>query len=75
MANECIFECELEENLLATAGPARVKTIILASKQRGDDKHIQLQQQLDDNENLSIKCHRSCVSTYTSTSHIQRQLK
>ncbi len=57
------------------AGSRRIKSIIEASKLREDGIHISLEQELEANDKLTIKCHRVCVSTYTSKCHIRRQLK
>lgn len=59
---------------LTTAGPVRVRNIIKSSELRGDGINIDLKHQLFQNDNLSIECHRNCVSTYTSKFHIKRHL-
>ena len=53
----------------------RIRSIIEASKLREDGIHIYLEKELEANSNLTIKCHRNCVSTYTSKYHIKRHLK
>ena len=79
---ECYFklhssslECKQSHQPLYSAGIDRVKTIINSSKRRCDNLHLDLQERLNENPNLSLVCHRSCVSSYTSNSHIQRHLK
>jgi len=78
---DCIFkvknssiDCKSSEKL-SSSGPDRILKIINASKERGDELHIELQQKLSEDDNLTVTCHRSCVSSYTSTSHIKRYLK
>ena len=52
-----------------------ISTIIKSSQKRQDDLHIELERRLIENKHLTIKCHRGCVSSYTSKSHILRHLK
>ncbi|KAG0727209.1 hypothetical protein GWK47_035120 [Chionoecetes opilio] len=49
--------------------------IIKASKDRDDTLHIELEKKLRLNPDMKVKCHKSCVSTYTSRHHIQRSRK
>ncbi|KAG0720297.1 hypothetical protein GWK47_048802 [Chionoecetes opilio] len=72
---ECFFKCGTSNKSLTTAGLERIKTIIESSKTRSDDLHIDLQRPFDENNQMTIQCHRSCVSSYTSKSHINRDLK
>ena len=67
--------CNHSNRPLSSAGADRIRKIINSSNQRCDQLHIGLQSQLDENPNLTIACHRSCVSSYTSFLHIQRYLK
>ena len=62
----CFFKCTITSKELLTAGPARIKTVINCSKRRGDGLHVLL----DWLE--SIRCHKTCVSTYTSEHHMRR---
>ena len=71
---ECFFDCG-KKDPPQKAGPERIRTIIKSSKQRNDDLHISLSEQLDANAELQIPCHRTCVSTYTSKTHINRHNK
>ncbi|KAL5007014.1 hypothetical protein ScPMuIL_015820 [Solemya velum] len=68
-------QCEVTDEGLSTSGVGRIQTIIEASKHRGDNLHIELQNLLTEDSDASIPCHRSCVSTYTSNYHIKRHLK
>jgi len=43
-----------------------------SSKQTGDGLHLELEVQLEQNPELTVNCHRSCVSSYVSTEHIAR---
>ena len=56
---------------LVTVGPDRVRSIIRSSKARQDGIHEELEQRLEADESIELKCHRDCVSTYTSHSHIE----
>lgn len=71
MEERCMFNCSKDESLI-TSGVQRIKNIISASKRRGDTIHIDLERQIDSNPNLTVQCHKSCVSTYTSSHHISR---
>ena len=78
VSENCFFKnvewlCHSSNTDLSTAGPDRVRKIIQSSKLRGEHIHENLEKNLHDNENYSVQCHRSCVSTYTSKSHINRR--
>ena len=47
----------------------RIECLIQASKHRGDGLHELLQEQHE-----PVFCHKNCVSTYTSKTHIKRYL-
>ena len=55
-----------------TAGSQRISTTIRSSQKRQDDLHIELEKRLIEDKHLTIKCHRGCILSYTSNSHIQR---
>ncbi len=75
-ATVCIFpNCTQGDSCLISSGPQRIRTIIAASKSRGDTLHLTLENELDNNPDLNIKCHKSCVTTYTSKQHISRSNK
>ena len=59
---------------LSNCGQARIRTIVECSKIRGDGLNVDLEKEVAKNSNYSIVCHRDCVSTYTSKSHIKRHL-
>ena len=77
MSSECFFKplswlCKSNDNkTLLNAGHTRIKKIIECSKIRGDSIHEELENTLKD-ESYTIKCHKNCVSTYTSKSHLKR---
>ena len=64
----CVFNCGHEGGVY-TVSPDRVRAIIAASRIRGDDLYEKL------TEDAKVCCHRSCVSTYTSKTHIERLKK
>ena len=64
----CIFNCG-QVGGVYLIGPDRVRSIIAASTIRGDNLHEKL------TEDAKIGCHRSCVSSYTSKTHINRLKK
>ena len=72
--DSCFFQCGKSSQPLITSGPARIKAILKASKQRADDRDTinALQQNFDRNPSLTICCHKNCVSEYTSKQHIRR---
>jgi len=59
---------------LTVVGTDTIKTIIESSKWRFDDLHEDLETRLLADKHLEVLCHRDCVSTYTSKSHINRHL-
>lgn len=71
----CIF-CKEDgrKKELRVAGTDRIQTIIKSSKQRSDHLHEDLETRLLADKHLNVLCHRDCVSTYTSKSHIKRHL-
>ena len=52
----------------------RLTSIAEKSKIRKDNLHVEIET-LTLCENLDLACHRNCVSTYTSDTHIQRYIK
>ena len=65
------FGCKDNCQRLIEAGSARIQNIIRCSRIYDDEVHISLQEKLQNNANLTIDCHKSCVSSYTSTHHIK----
>ena len=55
-------------------GPRRVQNIINSSKLRGDKLHTSLEPKLSYDADSTLECHKDCVSTYTSKSHIKRHV-
>ncbi len=73
MASKCFFvSCNKSHEVLITAGPKRIQTIIKCSKHRGEELHQHFEEELKCYPELTIKCHKSCVSSYTSNHHIAR---
>ena len=70
----CFFACSKAE-LLITAGPTRIGTVIDSSKKMNDLYHIELEQRYTNNPSLTIQCHKSCVSSYTSHHYTKRYVK
>ena len=68
----CFFECAKMGTPLVDLTNVRKRKIISSSKKRRDDLHVRRKLELG-KEN--IKCHRACVSTYTSKTHVSRHLK
>ena len=66
------FNCQAKKELLICAGAVRITNIIRCSKIYGDEKHFELQETLDKNNEFILKCHKSCVSCYTSKTHTER---
>ena len=75
MANPCIYKWKFNRDGrnydLTKAGAARIATVIKFSKEYKDDMHVDLV----GNQELTIDCHRTCISTYTSKLHLSRQKK
>ena len=74
--SECIFSkltwlCKGGSKLV-TAHKTRIINIISCSRQRKDLLHIELEESLENNKDFSVKCHSSCVSSYTSRFHLKR---
>lgn len=68
MEDICFFECTNDSPNLISCGASRIQTIKNSSVKRGDG----LAHRLDGLH--SIRCHKNCVSTYTSAHHIKRYL-
>lgn len=65
------FSCDNKSERLIEAGYARIQNIMRCSGIYNDDLHISLQEKLENNTNLTTDCHKSCVSSYTSTHHVK----
>ena len=76
---ECFFKwkfnCENKSERLIESGSTRIETIIKCSKIYHDGINEQLEESVHKNNDFTIKCHKNCASTYTSTTQIQRYLK
>lgn len=81
MEGKCLFkfrygsECNDSQPGQTNKGRARIDSIIKASKIYLDDLHVELEQNLRDNEQLTIHYHKNCVSRYTSSSNTSRYAK
>ena len=81
MEVKCLFkfrygsECDDSQPCSSNKGRARIDSIIKASKIYLDDLHVGLEQNLTDNEQLTIHYHKNCVSRYTSSSNTSRYTK
>ena len=68
------YNCD-DKSELTKAGPTRIESVIRFSKEYKDNVHVDLVDILGKNPELTIECHRSCVSTYTSQQHLSRHKK
>ena len=68
MYYKCFFNCTNDSHNLITCGVKRIETIKECSAKRGDGMFDLL------TGVESIKCHKCCVSTYTSKNHLKRFL-
>jgi hypothetical protein len=78
MEKQCFFNWKYDcgdKGDLTKAGPDRIRTIVKFSKEYKDNIHVDLVDRLGRNPELTIECHRSCVSTYTSQQHLNRYKK
>ena len=71
-AEGCLFNCGKSKENLISAKPQCLRTIIDSSKIRSDGLHVELEHRLADDPNTALLCHKSCVLTYTSKTHIKR---
>ena len=62
-------ECDNSKPCSSNKGRARIDSIVKASKIYRDDLHVELEQQVEEDENLTVYYHRNCVSRYTSSSN------
>ena len=74
----CFFEfkynCSEFKEEYIHLGSARINSVIEYSKIYEDGKYEYLEKNIS-KDNFSIQCHKSCVSTYTSTVHKKRLYK
>ena len=73
-SSECYFKCGKDAPLI-TVGKARIESVISSSIARNDKHHVELKQQLQNDPDLKIIFHKTCISTYTSSTHIKQYLK
>jgi len=75
MADECFFkfkfQCDGRQEKLTECGLNRIENIIRCSEIYLDGIDKLLEKSLRENRDFTIKCHKSCVSTYTSTTQIR----
>ena len=78
MKESCLFhsvygdECVHERHALSSSGPSRIQSIIHASKVYNDGLYVDLESKIAENPDLTIKCHRNCVSRYTSKTNLAK---
>ena len=70
-----LFSMHQERKLmLMNSGEKRIHSIIIsAGVERGDSLHKDLDKKLAENEDMTTKCHKSCVSSYVSVEHCARK--
>ena len=68
MEDICFFDCKNDSPNLINCGVGRVETIRKCSIRRGDGLVNKLA------GINTIRCHKNCVSSYTSTHHLKRFL-
>lgn len=66
------FKCENKTEPLSDGGPARIQNFIKHSKIYGDRYHEVLEEKISENPEWTVKCHRNCASTYTSSIQVKR---
>lgn len=66
MESDFQFDCDHKSERLIEAGSTRIQNIIKHSRIYDDDILYSLQEKMDNNTYLTISCHKSCVSTYTT---------
>ena len=67
MSSNCFFpDCGDTNDRLVNVGPQRIKSFITSSQQRNDNLCHDLEIKLIENPELTLSCHKTCVSTYTS---------
>ena len=68
MEDKCFFDCVHASASLINCGEGRVENIRRSSIRRGDGLASKLEGV------TTLRCHKNCVSSYTSDEHIQRFL-
>ena len=64
-----VSECDNSKPCTSNKGQARIDSIIKASKVYRDDLYVELEQQIEEDENLTVYIHRNYVSWYTSSTN------
>ena len=67
------FDCQKKEELKVISAQ-RFTSIVNASKALNDDSYKTLSH-ADQSNSIQLYCHKTCVSSYTSTEHIKRALQ
>jgi len=76
--NTCFFNWKFgcdKSGKFIVAGATRIRNIIKHSKIYCDDIHYSLQEKLENDPELTVSCHKTCVSTYTSSQQVKRFYK
>ena len=68
-------ECDNSKPCSSNKGRARIDSIVKASNIYRDDLHVELEQQVEEDENLTVYFHRNCVSRYTSSSNTAKHTR
>jgi len=66
------YDCTSKRETLIESGHTRIQNIIRCSKVYGDSNLYFLEEKLANDSTLIIKCHKSCVSIYTSKTTTDR---
>ena len=70
---EFMFDCGLSTNEIIPLYNKRIQNVILKSRTvYKDNKHLELQEKLDKDPNLTLYSHKNCISRYTSSEMISR---
>ena len=77
---ECFFktkygkDCEAQKDKCSqNKGPARIQSIVDASKVYGDGLGLPLKRQFQADQNFTISFHKNCVSRYTSKTNLSHR--
>ena len=66
------FNCIGKTEGLVNVAATRIQNLIRCSKIYGDGIHAQLEANIEKDPGLFLRCHKSCVSTYTSNRQTER---
>ncbi len=69
---ESKFKCRNKSEPLTECGPVRIQNFIKHSKFYGDTFHQVLEDRIRENPELTVRWHRNCSSSYTSTVQVAK---